>query len=90
MAYCWTRVKHTVKKNDTEKIGNIHMMGVEPDCRGRGIGKQTLLASLTDLARKGCQVVELTVDANNPAALALYKSLGFRRLATTEWYEKRV
>ena len=66
------------------------MMGVHPDYRGRGIGKLTLLASLADLADKGCHVVELTVDANNRAGLALYKGLGFKVLATTEWYEKRV
>ncbi len=90
VAYCWTRVNHTVKKIDPENKANIQMMGVHPDYRIRGIGKQTLLASLSDLADKGCDIVELTVDANNRAGLALYKGLGFKVLETTEWYEKRV
>ena len=90
VAYCWTRANKTVKKIGAEKKANIHMMGVHPDYRSRGIGKQTLLACLADLEGKGCHVVELTVDANNRAGLALYKSLGFKVLETTEWYEKRV
>jgi len=90
VAYCWTRVNITAKKSGMDKKANIHMMGVHPDYQGRGIGKLTLLASMADLEGKGCQIVELTVDANNRAGLALYKSLGFKILETTEWYEKRV
>jgi len=90
VAYCWTRIKNTAKESTAAKNANIHMMGVHPDYRGRGIGRQILLASLADLADKGCDTVELTVDAENQAGLALYKSLGFNVLATTAWYERRV
>ena len=33
--------------------GRIQMLGVDPDCRGRGIGKRALVAGLAYLENKG-------------------------------------
>jgi len=86
--YCWTRIY--VGKNKTAEggKGRIYMLGVEPDYRGRGIGKEVLLAGLSGLKRRGMGIVELTVDSQNKAARALYRSAGFQIRTRSLWYEK--
>nr|WP_283942835.1 GNAT family N-acetyltransferase [Paenibacillus konkukensis] len=52
---------------------------VEPQFRGRGLGK-TLLIALIERATKECEGLEqihLTVVSNNKSAKRLYVSLGF-------------
>jgi ribosomal protein S18 acetylase RimI-like enzyme len=66
------------------------MLGVDPDYRNQEIGKAILLNGLDDLKAKGVDIVELTVDSQNPAACSLYESVGFEFYAKTEWYEKEV
>jgi hypothetical protein len=39
---------------------------------------------------RGVDIVELTVDSENPAACSLYESVGFDIFARLEWYEKKV
>lgn len=54
-------------------------IGLEPDCRGQGIG-QRLLQALTQFADRQGQTLELAVKRHNPA-LRLYQRLGFVVLA---------
>ena len=88
IGYCWTTI------NPEENIalgiskGRIYMLGVDPDYRGKGIGKLALLKGLSHLRGKGIEVAELTVDSENRAACALYESVGFKISSTSEWYEK--
>jgi GNAT superfamily N-acetyltransferase len=50
---------------------------VRPEARGDGVGR-TLVEVVVDRAReRGCRRVELDVNSENPAAMALYQSLGF-------------
>jgi GNAT superfamily N-acetyltransferase len=50
---------------------------VRPEARGEGVGR-TLVEAVLDRAReRGCRRVELDVNSENPAAIALYGSLGF-------------
>ena len=84
--YCWTRI--TCETATGERKGRIFMLGVDPHYRGRGIGKGVLLTGLSYLRSKGLQVVELTVDSENQAACALYRSVGFQVLTISLWYEK--
>jgi len=72
------------------RVGRILMLGVVPASRGKGIGKKLVLAGIGRLKSKGVQVVELTVDSENKAACALYKSLGFEVQTSTLWYEKAI
>ncbi len=90
VAYCWTRVDPEVNSARGENKGQIHMMGVDPDYRKKGIGTNILLAGLCHLKRKGIEIVELTVDGENTAAQALYKSVGFEIKSKTEWYQKKL
>ncbi len=88
IGYCWTRIyagRDEVTRGDK---GRIYMLGVNPDYRGKGIGKGVLLAGLSYLKGNGVGIVELTVDSKNKAACALYRSAGFRIETTSLWYEK--
>jgi mycothiol synthase len=85
--YCWTK---TCKENTTTKTAQVFMLGVDPDYRGRGIGKGVLLMALRYLRIRGVHIVELTVDSNNQAAYSLYQSVGFRVWTSSLWYEKPI
>ena len=88
VGYCWTLVDPEASAAAGTNVGRIYMLGVDPDYRGSGIGKQALLAGLAHLKSKGIEVAELTVDSQNPAACALYESGGFKISSTSAWYEK--
>ncbi len=90
VGYCWSRTLPAPDKGANQRMGRIHMMGVDPDYRGRGLGRQLLEAGLSELAAKGVPIVELTVDRENQSAYALYRSLGFRVWKRSLWYEKKV
>lgn len=51
---------------------------VDPAFRGQGIGAQMMCALMSAAARDGAKKISLQVDDENQAALALYKSMGFR------------
>ncbi len=89
VGYCWTTVNAEENQACGIERGRIHMMGVDPDCRNKGLGREVLIAGLSYLKGRGIEVVELTVDSENKAALAIYESMGFRAFTTTIWYEKR-
>jgi mycothiol synthase len=85
VGYCWTRTESWKKT-----VGRIYMLGVDPDYRGRGLGRQLLLAGLSYLKSKSLRVAVLTVDSENKAARVLYKSVGFELWKSSLWYEKRL
>jgi len=64
----------------TRHRGALYGMYVHPDWRGRGVGRQLMVAMLkrTD-ALAGLRSVRLSVTDGNTAAEQLYESLGFER-----------
>jgi mycothiol synthase len=90
IGYCWTRINLQRNKAPSEGMGRIYMLGVDPDYRGRGLGRQLLLMGLSYLKSKALRVVELTVDHENEPARALYKSVGFKLWTSSLWYEKKL
>jgi mycothiol synthase len=90
IGYCWAIVNAEENESRGKKKGMIHMLGVDPDYRQKDIGKIILQNGLADLRARGVDMVQLTVDYENPAACSLYESVGFTVYAKTEWYEKPV
>ena len=90
VGYCWTRL--FFKENPAaEKVkGEIHMLGVDPDFRKKGIGRKVLLVGLSHLRSKDVTIVELTTDGEDQVAWALYESVGFKKWMMMEWYEKKL
>ncbi|MBW1997564.1 MAG: GNAT family N-acetyltransferase [Deltaproteobacteria bacterium] len=88
VAYCWT-VLCQGSRDRRENRARIHMLGVAPEFRGKGMGRAILLAGLRHLKNKGFDCVELTCDTENLVALSLYRKIGFRGHSASLWYEKK-
>lgn len=69
--------------DDGRRRGEIGVIGLLPDWRGRGLGRQLLRWGVARLRSLGLDQVELTVEARNERALELYRREGF--VATVEW-----
>jgi mycothiol synthase len=90
VGYCWTAEVRQPDRKSGAAIGRIHMMGVAPEFRGRGLGRQILWSGLKHLASKGIQTVELTVDRESEPACSLYEKAGFKPKTAVLWYEKKL
>ena len=90
IGYCWAQIMKSKNTANFKKKGRIHMFGIDPGHQGKGLGKALLLAGLHYLKEKGAEEVELTVDKENKEAFSLYISLGFKKISTSIWYEKRL
>jgi mycothiol synthase len=90
IGYCWTR--RLIDENvSTERIkGEIHMLGVDPDFRKQGVGRNVLLAGVSHLKSRGITHIELTTDGEDPVAGRLYESIGFKKSMILEWYETKL
>lgn len=66
-------------KAHTAELGEVYVVGVDPDAQGGGLGKAITLAGLAHLRAAGLTDVMLYVESDNAAALAVYDRLGFTR-----------
>ena len=88
VGYCWTEAECGRDSTTGRSKGRIYMLGVDTDYRGKSLGRKLLLAGLLHLRDKGRELVDITVDSQNIAAVTLYRSLGFQVHGETIWYEK--
>lgn len=64
--------------NPKEKgLAHLHILGVRPAFRRRGLGYQLMVEALRRLRENGFSRVELDMDSLNSKALPLYETLGF-------------
>lgn len=71
--------------------GSIEFIGVDCAARGRGIGSQLMTASLQWMfSFETVQEINLTVNAENQSALALYQRVGFQPAHTMCSFRKLV
>lgn len=73
--FCWTKVH----ADHDPPIGEIYVIGVDPDFHGRGLGGPMTLAGLEHLSSTGVTLANLYVEADNVPALKVYDRLGFHR-----------
>jgi mycothiol synthase len=69
VGYCWLKVEHG--------IGEFYVVGVSPERQGEGLGRRLVEAGLRRLAERGIRTSSLYVEADNQAAVRLYRSFGF-------------
>jgi len=92
LGFHWTKIHpgHTDARGGTHAaVGEVYAVGVSPAAQGRGLGRALTLAGLEHLASRGLPSVMLYVDADNAAAVGLYRSLGFDRWDGDVMYARR-
>lgn len=80
VGYHWVRVR--------DGVGEVYALGVDPGLVGRGLGGSLLRAGLDLLARRGCAEARVSVDADDPAAVRLFRSAGFVERAVDVQYRR--
>lgn len=70
-------------------IGEIYVLGVDPDAGVRGLGTALAHAGLRHLAARELDTVMLFVEADNDRAVRLYERLGFAVHLTNVVYRPR-
>jgi len=96
VGFHWTKIHDpadTVGPGDTagahEAIGEVYVVGVDPDQRGLGLGRALTLVGLQYLRSQGLFQVMLYVDESNTPAIRLYESLGFTHWDTDVMFARR-
>jgi len=85
VGFHWTKI-HQPEGPRQPRIGEVYVLGVDPDAHGRGLGKALTLAGLRYLWEQGIREVILYVEDTNTAAIATYERLGFVRYDTDVLY----
>jgi len=71
--------------------GYVHILGVRPPWRRRGLGEALLRYSFRDFRERGCTRVTLDVDGENTTgAVRLYERVGMHVRRRSDTYEKRL
>ena len=67
-----------------EDVAHVYAMWVEPEARGRGIGRALVEAVVAWALERGARAAELGVTEGNAAAEALYRATGFEDTGVVE------
>lgn len=70
-------------------VASLGTIAVHLDAHGTGVGASLLSWVLARLAAEGVRRVDLTVDSDNPGAIAFYESMGFHREGVLHSYIRR-
>ena len=71
----------------SDGIGGIYGLGVLPEYRNRGYGREILIKSVELLKAKKMNEIMLQVAVKNKNALGLYKSCGFEEASMMNYYK---
>lgn len=76
---------HWTKVHDPD-LGEVYVVGVDPDEQGSGLGRALTLAGLRHLRDLGVAQAMLYVDEDNVPAIKMYEALGFTRATVDAMY----
>jgi dTDP-4-amino-4,6-dideoxy-D-galactose acyltransferase len=75
-------------RDPVRQQGQIGLVGVSAEVRGKGIGRNLVLAALDWFGSQGARAVTVVTQGNNPAAQRLYQQCGFLSRDLQLWYHK--
>lgn len=76
----WTKT-HPPGDVADEPVGEVYVLGVDPDAQGLRLGRALTDLGLAHLRGRGLEQVLLYVEEDNTAAVRLYEGRGFRRFS---------
>ncbi|WP_034268119.1 mycothiol synthase [Haloechinothrix halophila] len=88
LGFHWTKVHPPGPEPGSEPVGEVYVVGVDPAAQGSGVGTALTIAGLVYLREQGLPTVILYVEGDNPAAIAVYRKLGFDTESTAVQYER--
>lgn len=74
--------------DEVNKVGLFEPVGTHHDFQRRGLARAMMLYALREMKDLGMETALVAHDANNLAALELYRSLGFRKKYETLGYKR--
>lgn len=80
LGFHWTKV-HPPGDAGDEAIGEVYVLGIDPDAQGGGLGRALTDTGLAHLRGRGLREALLYVEADNAPAVGLYERRGFTRFA---------
>lgn len=83
VGFHWTKVH-----DEPEPIGEVYVVGLDPDEQGTGLGLALTVTGLAHLAAAGLPAVMLYADETNAGAVRMYERLGFVRTSVDVTYER--
>ncbi|MFV0524547.1 MAG: mycothiol synthase [Acidimicrobiales bacterium] len=89
VGFCWTRI-HPAVPGRNPALGEIYVIGVDPDRHGRGLGVPMTAAGLAWLSDQGLEHGMLYVEADNTPAIRTYERLGFSVVRTDRAWSRPV
>jgi mycothiol synthase len=78
---------HWTKVHDPS-LGEVYVVGVDPDEQGSGLGRALTVAGLRHLRDLGVAQAMLYVDEDNLPAIRMYERLGFTRATVDAMYRR--
>ena len=75
IGFCWTKIHHDLARQGP--VGEIYVLGVDKAHSPKGLGKALTSLGLQYFKEQKISDAMLYVDADNVAALKVYKDLGF-------------
>ncbi|MDJ0392624.1 mycothiol synthase [Rhodococcus sp. G-MC3] len=86
LGFHWTKV-HAAEAGEDE-IGEVYIVGIDPEAQGRGLGRVLTLAGLHYLRGRALGSALLYVEADNTAATHTYSRLGFTSFHVDSAYSR--
>jgi mycothiol synthase len=80
VGFHWTKIE--------DGIGEVYVVGIDPDAQGGGLGTALTARGLRHLHERGVAVVDLYVEGDNAPALKVYRNLGFTEHAKDTLYQR--
>jgi mycothiol synthase len=87
LGFHWTKV-HPAGDVAEEPVGEVYVLGVDPDAQGMRLGPALTDLGLAYLRARGLGQVLLYVEESNETAVRLYERRGFTRFAVdVQWHK---
>jgi len=86
LGFHWTKVHG----GDHDPIGEVYVLGVDPEGQGLGLGAALTYAGLRYLRGRDLSQAMLYVDESNTRAVRLYEKIGFARWSTDICFRRKI